>query len=479
MATRAVHWHEGMFLRPHHLQAAGRFNTYERARGDKWDLHYNWGLRSLKINREALANNRLVIESLQARLRDGTLVSLPEDAPIPEYDLRGPLERSRDLKVFLAIPSVRLGQPNIGEDGQDGGGRYVVDSQDIEDENTGLHPQPLQVRRLRVRFILSNQEEHAGYEVLPIARIKKSDDANNVPQLDEKTYIPPLLACEAWAPLQVEILRSLYDRIGTKIERLARVIEEGGISIENHAPEDAVVVSGLRALNEGYAVLHILAFADGVHPFEAYLELCRLAGQLAIFYRQPWLQPLDHYDHDDLQRFYKVKAYIDDILTYGFKDPDWRKLPFVGEAQRMQVKLLHEYLDPSWQMFVGVESEIPADRVIKLLTVPGQLDMKVGSADRVDDDFEKGRPGLRFLPAPPPPSLRNVKKTVFLQVDRTARPADWQSVHSSLALAIRLNRHAIEGSIQGQQKLTIRGAGEMCFWLYLVKVPVAAKPASP
>src|SRR5262249_27520868 len=158
----------------------------------------------------------------------------------------------------------------------------AVESQEIEDENDGLHPQPLQVRRLRVRLLLSNQEEHAGYEVLPIARIVKSAEADSIPRLDESAYIPPLLACDAWVPLQVGILRNIYDRIGTKIDLLAGQARSRGIDIGSHAFEDARIVTQLRALNEAYTVLNIRAFADGVHPFEAYIDLCRLVGQLAI-----------------------------------------------------------------------------------------------------------------------------------------------------------------------------------------------------
>src|SRR6478735_3425684 len=65
MTARPVHWHEGMFLRPHHFQAAGRFLAHEMARGDKWDLHHNWGLRSIQIDPDALANHRFVVRSLQ------------------------------------------------------------------------------------------------------------------------------------------------------------------------------------------------------------------------------------------------------------------------------------------------------------------------------------------------------------------------------------------------------------------------------
>ena len=82
--------------------------------------------------------------------------------------------------------------------------RYVLDTQELEDENTGVNPQPLQVQLLNFKLLLSNQDQ-AGYEVLPIARIVKSAKAEATPELDE-SYIPPVLACDAWKQLGAGIM---------------------------------------------------------------------------------------------------------------------------------------------------------------------------------------------------------------------------------------------------------------------------------
>ncbi len=100
MAVRAVHWHEGMFLRPHHFQALERYWSQQLNRGDKYDLHYNWGLAAIDLDRDALANYRLVIRSLKARLRDGTTVSVPEDGVLPTLDLKHSLRRKKTRSRF-------------------------------------------------------------------------------------------------------------------------------------------------------------------------------------------------------------------------------------------------------------------------------------------------------------------------------------------------------------------------------------------
>ena len=53
MSQPAVHWHEGMFLRPHHFMAAQRHLEDQSHRGEKFDLCYNWGLRSVEIDHGA------------------------------------------------------------------------------------------------------------------------------------------------------------------------------------------------------------------------------------------------------------------------------------------------------------------------------------------------------------------------------------------------------------------------------------------
>src|ERR1051326_8902556 len=106
MTVRPVNWHEGMFLRPHHFQVAERYRAYQANLSEKWDCHYNWGLRDIELNLEGLANYRLEVLALQARLRDGPLISTPEDARLDAVDLKPALEKEKGLTVYLALPAL-------------------------------------------------------------------------------------------------------------------------------------------------------------------------------------------------------------------------------------------------------------------------------------------------------------------------------------------------------------------------------------
>lgn len=470
MAVRAVHWHEGMFLRPHHFQALERYLGLVVARGDKYDLHYNWGLAALDLDRDGLANYRFVVRSLKARLRDGTTVSLPEDGILPTLDLKTVFEQGNQVTIYLAVPVLHLGRANLSANGQADNARYLLDTQDLEDENTGVNPQPIQVNLLNMKLLLSSQD-HTGYEVLPIARLEKSPKAEAVPQLDE-TYIPPLLSCDAWKPLSAGILEQLYDRIGKKLDLLAGQVVTRGITFDSGSQGDQLIFEQLRVLNEASAWMGIVNFAQGVHPFLAYLELCRLVGSMAIFgatRRTPEIPP---YDHDNLgECFYRVKQYLDALLNI-LVEPEYKERAFVGAGLRMQVSLEPIWLESIWQMFIGVQSPLSGEEVISLVTKAGRLDMKIASSDRVDEVFRLGMAGLQFAHTPRPPrALPSMPGLIYFQINRESRLEEWQNVQRSLTLAIRLNEHLIAGNIQGQRVLTIKTGGQtttMQFTLYVV-----------
>src|SRR4051812_42742806 len=88
MTARSIYWHDGMFMWPQHMQLEERFHLDKLHLGEKWNVHYDWGLRHIDLDLDALKNHRLVIPRLQARMRDGTLVRVPEDGPLPALDLK-------------------------------------------------------------------------------------------------------------------------------------------------------------------------------------------------------------------------------------------------------------------------------------------------------------------------------------------------------------------------------------------------------
>lgn len=470
---------------PHHMQQEERLHTERIRVNHRWNVHHNWGMRRLDIDSDAFKSGRLVIRHLQARLRDGTVIEVPDEGQLPPIDLKELLTTHDAVTVHLAIAKMHAHRANVAVRGATPGGngpadspatevRYRIEEIEFTDENSGDDAQAISCRSLNLK-LLPDSQDLAGYETLPIARFEKDLGANGEPRLDQ-TYIPPVIACDAWRPLGVDILQATFHQLSSRMANLAEKVVTRGITFETNNAGDNALLGRLAVLNQATAVLNTIAFAEGIHPLTAYLELNRLIGQLAVFSSARSAPKLPAYDHDDLGTcFYRLKRQLDDL------DVDlapYEERAFIGLGLRLQVTMEAKWLEPAWQMFVGVQSPLPQPEIIRLLTKPGQLDMKIGSAERVDQIFERGLKGLEFTHALEPPRVlpTNAGLTYF-QVNRDSQKSEWEQVQKSLTLAIRINQSRVvvgpAGNIQGQHVLELKPHGanpatSIQFSLYLV-----------
>ena len=111
---------------------------------------------------------------------------------MPTLDLKPALSQNGHTTVFLALPLVQASRSNVSETVEGSFTRYVVDVQNLQDENTGLNHHQIKVRRLNIKLLTSEQDS-TGYELLPLARLKKADRAESAPELDT-SFVPPLLS---------------------------------------------------------------------------------------------------------------------------------------------------------------------------------------------------------------------------------------------------------------------------------------------
>lgn len=446
------------------MQQEDRCQTERLRLSHRWNVPHNWGIRELEWDADAFQSGQLDIVRLQARMRDGTVVDVPAEGRLPTLDLKELLVGKSQVRLYLAIAKLNDKGPNVvatpslesSDVDTPANTRYRVEQFPVADENDGADPQTLAFRILNLRLLVDSQDQ-SGYEVLEIAQFKKGAGPGEAPEVDE-LYIPPILACDAWKPLAEQILQMIYHHLCSRMDSLADRALTRGITFETQNPGDNKLLSRLAVLNEASCVLNTIAFAKGIHPFTAYLELCRLVGQLAIFRLDHRAPKLPRYDHDDLGMcFYRVKCFLEedsDSVAYeerGFK----------GAELRMQVTMEPKWLEPAWQLFVGVHSPLPPAHVIDFLTMPGELDMKIGSGDRVDKLFMRGIDGLEFTHAPLPPRvLPTMPDLTYFQVSRDSQQEEWAHVQKSAILAIRVNDSRLalgaSGNLDGQLTLPLK-----------------------
>jgi type VI secretion system protein ImpJ len=485
-----VNWSEGMFLLPHHFQAAEKHVHELVQTTERWDHAYNYGLKRIEISQDAIGNFQFQVNHCHARLRDGTLVIInPEQdldrAEMKEAirllegsirnvsaDLKASLQVEPVVRIFLGVPKLKMGASNVKSEWQENGKqRFSEVKRQILEETRGGNEQEIAVKALNVRLLLST-DDLSGYELVPIAQVHRSDERAAHPSIDAR-YIPPLIDCECWPPLGRDIIRAIYDIIGKKIEVLATQIKTRSISLASDTPGDVERVLMLAKLNESYATLTMLAFAQGVHPYLAYSELVRIVGMLSIFSKDRRIGDIPHYDHDDLGRiFYWVKERIVALLD-TIKDFEFEMQKFVGVGLGMQVTLQPKWLQSDWKWYVGVLHEDLNDAECRELLAPKQLDWKLGSQPEVEILFTLGKPGLQLRPLDRnPPALPVDRNWSYYEVSRDNDA--WKDVQATQTLAMRLrdaliiNRH----ELQGHHRIMVHFRGkraELEFALFAVR----------
>jgi type VI secretion system protein ImpJ len=489
MRQPPVHWYEGLFLRPHHFQAADRYWAETVQTSEQWDHPYNYGLLAIDFSREALGNHQFEVRQLKARMRDGTLVSLELGEEPDRLDLKQELasvgkamanlteafEKEPVVRVFVGIPKLKLGRQNVAGTDAATPTRYLPTRLSLPDEHTGSNEQELELRQLNVKLLLSTQDL-SGYELLPIAQVKRASAGAARPQLDE-SYIPPVIAIDAWQGLGRDIVRAVYDIIGQKIEVLSQQISSRNIGLDSRNPGDLERILMLARLNSAYNALSITGFAQGMHPVVAYTELCRICGDLSIFDKDRRAEPVPPYDHDNLAGIFKeVQQRIERLLN-AVRDYEYEQRYFVGVGLGMQVTLEPKWFNSDWQWYIGVNKGDLTPQECRELLSSGQLDWKLGSSRQVEILFKQRAPGLELRPLDRPiRALPSQPDWLYYEVNRSEGPA-WRDVQATQTLAMRLKDSSITNldKLQGERQLVITNRGRnypLQFALYAVPTKI-------
>lgn len=480
MNNLPVHWSEGLFLQPHHLQSADRHSAEVLQTGEAWDHHYFYGIRDLQFSPEAIANFQFQINRCQARMKDGTIVSLEPGQEPDRVDLKAAFASESVVRIYLAIPKIHLGKANVAHGAEGDKCRYVEQRRPVQDESFGGNEQELAFRELNSCVLLSTQDL-GGYEVLPIAQVQSAGEKEPSPQLDV-SYIPPLLAVDAWPPLGRDIVRAIYDVIGRKIEVLSEQVLIRGISTVSQEAGDMERLMMLSVLNAAYCTLGILTFAGGVHPFTAYLELARLVGQLSIFRKERRPPEIPNYDHDDLGRIFQyIKAQIL-VLLDSIADYEYEMRWFVGESHGMQVSLESRWLGAEWTWFVAVHRGGMSERDCIAMLSPGALNWKLGSARQVESLFRHRQVGLELQALPQAPRALPVNRDfTYYEVTRNATNDAWRDVLETQTLAMRLQERLITNleTLSGNRKLIVTVGGKQYVLQFALFAVPKQQPRSP
>lgn len=425
--TNRVVWQEGMFLRAQHFQQQDRWlEMLVRTRAARLRPH-PWGLVEMAIDRDLLATGRFAVTAASGVFEDGTPFAIPAETDHPP-----PLElpdSARNVIVYLAAPIRQAGAVEIAAgDGADG--RYSVREFEAYDTHSASpQPAPLQIGRLRLRYLLET-DERAGYLCLGVARVIEVA-ADRRATLDEN-WIPPALVCSATGPLSgfINEIAGILNQRGEALG--ARLTAPGGA----RGVADMGDFLWLQSINRWQKLLAHWADAGNIHPEDLYASFVQMAGEFATFTeatKRPNAYPA--YRHDDLQRsFAPVVADLRRSLSMVLEQ-NAVNIPLQERRFGVRVgQIVDRSILRASSFVLVVQADVPTETLQRLF--PSQV--KIGAVEHIRELVNVAIPGIavRALPVAPR-QIPFYAGASYFELDRNS--PHWQQMQHAGGFAIHVS----------------------------------------
>lgn len=317
----AIQWHEGLLLTPQHFQQLSSRHEALVQYGTSLLAPFCWGVRRFNYDRVSLTTGKFRIQQLEAVLPDGLIVvhGLPDgvhDDPL-EIDLGKRTDNIGDNGLLIHIC---VAHHNVSFNGETS--RFKSFSSDpVADQISDA--KPLSIQRLRPHLKL-----HAGKRLpndctgFPIARVlhRASSFA-----LDEK-FIPPVLAVPNNAN-DNDASAAMPHRLGDLCSDLALRVRKRAMYLADEArsprpgsrfAKDSTARSVMLSLAGSLPMFEAVLQTGCAHPFQVYVALCGLAGQIATLGTEMVPPAFDPYNHNDLYKTFRpVMEFIDRAMDHG------------------------------------------------------------------------------------------------------------------------------------------------------------------
>lgn len=434
-----IHWSEGLFLQPHHLQRFQKsvFDMIAEAR--TLQFAYPYGVIEMKLSHDELENHRLRFDRLRVITRGGVEIDFPKNADLPIVDIKKKFAatKAQGFAVALAIPYWQEERKNSIEIGSDTDPRakiiYRVTEEKFADENSGNNPKSVQIRHLNARIILEDEDD-SDMEIIPLLRIIRStSDESSIPRHDPD-FAPPCLLVNA-SPALREIVRDISAQVEASRKELCIQMTRGGNFDINLVKGPQVgQVWKLRTLNRFASRMPSMVDAPGVSPFTWYLEMRELLGELVAFH--PASKDFDAvpYDHDNpVLSFRELSAKIRIYLKDSDRMAIW-KVEFKKEGEFLAASLEDKHFTVPAEYFLAVRTKQDSRGLAEL--VENRDEFKMMPRSMIDRAvFGIPLKEERIVPH----ELPAAADIHYFRLDRREGARQWDAMQKEKSIGIRWN----------------------------------------
>jgi len=385
----SVIWFDGAFLRPNHFQQQVRYHDYTAKRYASARTSYFYGLESLELDTNALAQSKVSLISASGIFPDGTVFDLPAEAPVP-LPLSFHENTAINSIVYLAVPSPLNGVAEVLIDEQASAPtRYQTMEQETYDTtSSGSDTGRIHVAQLRTSLICDN-DAGGSFSLLPILRIKERTPDGRL--ITDPDFVPPAYDIDAVPRLRQDLsdLASLFDHRAVQISRRLGALGQSGIA-------DVADFMMLQLLNRLSAQLRHLATTKRVHPERLHELFSAAAAELATFTERDRLPvPFPVYTHGEphtslLPLIAQLRRSLGALM-----EPNAHSLPLVEQKFGIYTASLpHAAMLSSCIFVLAVRAAVPLERLAKSFVAHA----KISSVEKIRNLISSHLPGIALQP---------------------------------------------------------------------------------
>lgn len=286
----SIQWHEGLLLTPQHFQQLSLRHEALLQYSTASIAPFYWGVRYFKIDPTSLVGGVLRVLELEAVMPDCLVVShgLRRSDDL-QVDLTPYAEemKVKPMPVHLAVPARETDHITKGDLA-----RYdSIEGDPVADEITGNGQ--LRIARLKPRLgLLVTENPSKKYVSFPLAKVTYKNDSFALTD-----YIPPTPAVSVQSPLgtMCAIAARRVREKAMYLAEQARSPSSGGIRL------DIETKNLIRSLVAALPWLEAVLYTGVSHPYQIYLALCSMMGNLSVLGTSLVPPVLAPYDHNDLR----------------------------------------------------------------------------------------------------------------------------------------------------------------------------------
>ncbi|MDB6122852.1 MAG: Type secretion protein family [Pedosphaera sp.] len=439
-----IHWQEGLFLQPHHLQrmqkAAHDQISDERRLG--WAFPY--GLVEARLSRDELENMRIRFDRLRAIMPSGLEINYPASCDLPSLDIKQAFSKGAgSFTVLLGVPLWQDARANTMNPSQQSDSRvkllYRVGETECTDENTGENPKPIQVRRINSRLMFE-QEDASDMEVIPLLRIVRAvGDDIGLPKEDPE-YVPPCMVLSG-SPILREMVRDLVSQVEASRKELVVQLSRGGFNLENLRGLQFEQLMRLRTLSRYSAQLPQLVLAPGLTPFAIYLELRGLLAELTALHPDRDEFECAPYNHENPYLCFrelstKIRAHL-----RGAVAPSFLKVAFTNVNGLLTGTFAEEHFTLPSAYLLGIKTKLDATGLARYVEDGDKFKlMPLSLATRAIRGIELKEERH------PPLELPAASDLHYFRLERAASARMWQQIQMEKSAAIRWTGNELDWS---------------------------------